>query len=859
MPPGKQIWRKNRRFMEKTSVITNMRNNAIKVAGRQQAEGPIDEHLSFESLRLQFEERLKFETLLAELSAQFVSLPSDRIDSEILGAQRRICELLDLDRSTLWQVSERESGTLLLTHIHQPAGVPPLAERMNLMDCFPWLAQKILAGETVIIPKMTDLPPEAGRDRENFLAYSAKSHVSVPLSVGTGPVYGVLTFSVLHEEKNWPASVVKGFQLIAQVFANALARKRADEALRESEARLSVATNAAGAGLWIYEPDTGHVWVTAKTRELFLFPPDEEVNYESFFKVIHPEDRERIRQAVQQALRSGENLYCDYRIVRPDGDIRWITARGQRHLRSAGESDRLMGVSLDITERKQAQEALEDRLQFEGLLSDISARFVSIPPDRVDSEIEGSLKQLLGFFQVDRCGLLRLWPHKASWQFTHTASSGNIPTRPAGVVLSKSIYPWAYEKLAEKHEVMSISKLDDLPAEAKVDRQTCIEMGIRSYVNIPILIGEAVSHIIHVSSAKSERAWAKEFFPRLQLLGEIFVNALEIKELRQRLERENIYLQKEVKLLREHTEIVGQSAVMKKVLSQAEQVAQTDSTVLLLGETGTGKELLARAIHSMSLRKDRPLVTVNIAALPPTLIESELFGREKGAYTGAMTKMIGRFEIADGSTLFLDEIGELPLELQSKLLRVLEEGDFERLGSTKPLHVNVRIIAATNRDIEQEVKDGKFRKDLFYRLNVFPIVIPPLRKRPEDIPLLVWAFVKEFQKSMGKEIESIPKKTMQALQSYSWPGNVRELRNAIEHAMILSRDKTLDVHLPKRAASETEAAGNLTDIERKHILAVLQNTGWRIAGQSGAAEVLGLKRTTLQAKMKKLDIKHPNV
>ena len=297
---------------------------------------------------------------------------------------------------------------------------------------------------------------------------------------------------------------------------------------------------------------------------------------------------------------------------------------------------------------------------------------------------------------------------------------------------------------------------------------------------------------------------------------------------------------------------------MKKVLTQAEQVAQTDSTVLLLGETGTGKELLARAIHSMSLRKDRPLVTVNCASLPPTLIESELFGREKGAYTGAMTKMIGRFEIADGSTLFLDEIGELPLELQSKLLRVLEEGNFERLGSTKPLHVNVRIIAATNRDIEQEVKDGKFRRDLFYRLNVFPIVIPPLRERPEDIPLLVRAVVKEFQKRMGKEIESIPKKTMQALQSYSWPGNVRELRNLIEHAMILSKGKTLDVHVPKRASSETDATGNLQDMERKHMVAVLEKTGWRIAGQGGAAEVLGLKRTTLQAKMKKLGIKRSN-
>jgi formate hydrogenlyase transcriptional activator len=297
---------------------------------------------------------------------------------------------------------------------------------------------------------------------------------------------------------------------------------------------------------------------------------------------------------------------------------------------------------------------------------------------------------------------------------------------------------------------------------------------------------------------------------------------------------------------------------MKKVLSQAEQVAQTDSTVLLLGETGTGKELLARAIHRMSLRKDRPLVTVNCASLPPTLIESELFGREKGAYTGALTKMIGRFEIADGSTLFFDEIGEIPLDLQSKLLRVLEEGTFERLGSTKPLHVNVRIIAATNRDIEQEVEVGKFRRDLFYRLKVFPIRIPPLRERSEDIPLLVRAVVKEFQKKMGKEIESIPKKTMQALQSYSWPGNVRELRNLIEHAMILSKDKTLEVEVPNRAPSEKDGTGSLEDMERKHIVAVLEKTGWRIAGQGGAAEVLGLKRTTVHAKMKKLGIRRSN-
>ena len=336
------------------------------------------------------------------------------------------------------------------------------------------------------------------------------------------------------------------------------------------------------------------------------------------------------------------------------------------------------------------------------------------------------------------------------------------------------------------------------------------------------------------------------------------VHLQEIEHLKQRLERENIYLQEEIKLLVEHTEIVGQSAAIKKILAQAERVAETDSMVLILGETGTGKELLARSIHNMSSRKDRPLVTVNCASLPPTLIESELFGREKGAYTGALTKMVGRFEVADGSTLFLDEIGELPLDLQSKLLRVLEEGKFERLGSTKTLQVNVRVIAATNRDIAREVKEGRFRTDLYYRLNVFPIVIPPLRERPEDIPLMVWAFVKDFQKKMGKEIENIPKKSIESLQSFSWPGNVRELRNVLEHAMIVTSGKTLVVQAPKPTSSETPGARNLGDMERRHIVSVLERNGWRVGGKGGAAEVLGLKRSTLYSKMKKLGINRPN-
>jgi formate hydrogenlyase transcriptional activator len=525
-----------------------------------------------------------------------------------------------------------------------------------------------------------------------------------------------------------------------------------------------------------------------------------------------------------------------------------------------------------MTEKKQVEQSLENRLRFEQLLSDLSARFVKIPPDRVDSEIEYGLRQVLEFFQVDRAGLMRSLPDKSGHQITHGVYGENVPSVPVGVQLPRSLYPWVYGKLVEKHEVVSFSRLDDLPPEANLDKQTYAKWGIRSVLDIPIITGGSVVHVIAINSVKSERVWPEELYPRLQLLGEIFVNALErkqirlelekrlqeIEELKQRLENENIYLHEEVKLLADHTDIVRQSLAMKKVLSQAEQVARTDSTVLIQGETGTGKELVARAIHRLSSRKDRLLVTINCASLPPTLIESELFGREKGAYTGALTKMIGRFEIADGSTLFLDEIGEIPLELQGKLLRVLEEGNFERLGSTNTRHVDVRIIAATNRDLGEEVKTGRFRKDLYYRLNVFPIAIPPLRERPEDIPLLVWAFIRMFQERMGKEIETVLKKTMEVLRSYSWPGNVRELKNVIEHAMILSNDKNLRVHLPRPWALERDAAQTLQDMERRHILAVLEKTGWRLSGDGGAAEVLGLKRTTLRAKMKRLGIKRSN-
>jgi PAS domain S-box-containing protein len=332
----------------------------------------------------------------------------------------------------------------------------------------------------------------------------------------------------------------------------------------------------------------------------------------------------------------------------------------------------------------------------------------------------------------------------------------------------------------------------------------------------------------------------------------------EIKQLKDQLEKENIHLREEIELKYRYKQIVGDSRSIKKVLGMAEKVAPQDTCVLILGETGTGKELLARAIHNISPRKGRPMITVNCAALPATLIESELFGREKGAFTGAHIRQLGRFDAAHESTIFLDEIGDLPLELQAKLLRVLQEGQFERLGSTETIKVNVRTIAATNCDLGKLANEGKFRKDLYYRLNVFPITLPPLRERKEDIPLLIWAFVNEFCQSMGKQITKISSDTMNMLSQYPWPGNVRELRNVIERAMIMSDGPTLS--LDKLEASTDGAELNLTldEIQKTHIKRVLQRVGWRVSGNKGAAKILGLKPTTLEARMKKLGIKRPS-
>jgi PAS domain S-box-containing protein len=489
-------------------------------------------------------------------------------------------------------------------------------------------------------------------------------------------------------------------RLIADVFANVLARKRADQALKESEAQMRLAAEAADVGLWIWDIQSDVIWATDRARAIYGIPNEETVSLQRFLDSLIPEDVFRIKKAIQKTLLEGGEYREEYRVRHPNGQVRWICATGRCQPDGIGRPERLMGAGVDITDLKQAEDSLRHALE-------------------------------------------------------------------------------------------------------------------------------------------------------------------EIRALKDQLQQENVYLRREMQGHHQGLScIVSQSTVMQHTLHQVEQVAPTLASVLITGETGTGKELLATTIHELSVRRERTMIRVNCAAIPVALIESELFGREKGAYTGALARQIGRFELANGSTIFLDEIGELPLEAQSKLLRVLQEKEIERLGNPRPIKVDVRVVAATNRDLRREVAAGRFREDLFYRLNVFPIHLAPLRERREDLPQLVESFVHEFAESMGKSIDTIPKANFKSLLDYSWPGNIRELRNVIERAVILAQSPSLRIELPSAThaslPSDEEGLYLLKVVELNHIVRILEKTSWRIRGSAGAAEILGLKPSTLESRMAKLGIRRPS-
>jgi formate hydrogenlyase transcriptional activator len=512
--------------------------------------------------------------------------------------------------------------------------------------------------------------------------------------------------------------------------------------------------------------------------------------------------------------------------------------------------------------------AIEERLRFETMLADLSTRFVNLPANRIDAEIEKSLKLISNTLNIDRCSVAQLSVDRTELKVTHGYAIPGIPTMPDLILSAQQPF---YSNKLFKCESIVLSNTENLPEEAAAEKEFCRQQGIKSLVLIPLVVSDSFLGVVGFSCFNSERDWQEMLVQRLCLVGVVFANALmrkrseqklheafnEINELKDQLEADNSYLREEIYVHNSYDDFIGSSEIIKTVLHRVHQVSNTDSSVLLLGETGTGKELLAQAIHNSSPRRNRPMITVNCAALPMNLVESELFGHEKGAFTGAQTRRIGRFELANGSSLFLDEIGELSMELQVKLLRVLQTKQFERLGGQETIASDVRIIAATNRDLLHLVNSGQFRMDLYYRLNVFPIVVPPLRNRVEDIPELVWFFVREFNEKMGKRIRNISRGTMQNLQNYAWPGNIRELRNIIERAVIISSDNALEIEWFEHQTTEGCQPKTLYDVERRHILEILKSTGWKVRGKDGAAEILDLKPTTLEAKMAKLSITRP--
>ena len=645
------------------------------------------------SLCVQLEDRLRFETFISDLSARFMKLPSSKVDQGIERALQEVAEFFHAHRCGLLDVCGSRK-VARLTHAWYAEGVQRVAPGRNCAEGYSWTFEKLVdRKQPVAFNNLSELPSDAAPDIPTYVAMGARSSLMIPLFTGE-EVRHLVVLQTMAGGRTLAKEYIPRLQLLGEILVNASDRKKADDALRESEARLSLAAASAQAALWTVEAENGHIWCTDQGRELLGFTSAEEITFERFLQVVHPEDGSQLREIVAQAFATGQEANGQFRITLPDGTVRWIAFRGRAQYTSCGEPLQLMGCSIDISERKRAEERLGQALE-------------------------------------------------------------------------------------------------------------------------------------------------------------------EVRQLRDQLEHENIHLRQEVKHLVGHSHIVGQSAAIRAVLAQAKQVAPTPSTVLLLGETGTGKELFASAIHELSTRKSRVMVRMNCAAIPAPLIESELFGREKGAYTGAVSKQIGRFEMAHGSTLFLDEIGELPIDIQVKLLRVLQEKCIERLGNPRPIVADVRIIAATNKNLEKAVQEGKFREDLYYRLNVFPITIPPLRERRDDIPLLTWSFLEEFNTTLGKHVETITQATMDTLLCYSWPGNIRELRNVIERAMILATDSKLKIEIPNGANGKAVQRFSISDVERKHFLNILEMTGWRVRGKNGAAEILGLKPTTLTSRLAKLGIRRP--
>jgi PAS domain S-box-containing protein len=588
-------------------------------------------------------------------------------------------------------------------------------------------------------------------------------------------------------------------------------RKRAEEALRESERRQRLALQIGKIGAFELELGSSRGTWTTEFAEIWGIPSGFVGDFGSFFswELVHPEDRARIQEAFAQLARSGEPGEAEFRLNRPDGVMQWVRARGLVIADTAAGSLRVVGVIMDITEQKRTEEALRES------------------EERFRVALEDSP---IAVFNQDR-------DLRYTWMY-----NPQIP-RSVSEYLGKTS-----DEIFDPAEVAHITEVRRRVLETGVAVRQEMQVtydGRKHYFDATIEpVFDAAGAVIGLTGASMDVTELRETTEAL-------------REAKKKLTEEKLYLEREIDTELGFGDIIGKSKALQSVIEHVGKVAASDATVLLLGETGTGKELVARAVYRLSQRANTSFIKLNCAAIPSGLVESELFGNEKGAFTGAVSKKIGRIELADKGTLFLDEIGEIPLALQPKLLRVLQDQEFERLGGTQTMKVDFRLIAATNRDLAEAVRENEFRSDLYYRLNVFPIRVPPLRERRDDIRLLVEHFVQKCARRMNKSITSIPKKTMDALIGWDWPGNVRELENFVERSVILTQGSVLAAPLSELqpiTAEEKIVDESLEAAERKYILRALRESHGQIGGPRGAAARLGLKRTTLQSKLKQLGI-----
>jgi PAS domain S-box-containing protein len=540
--------------------------------------------------------------------------------------------------------------------------------------------------------------------------------------------------------------------------------------------------------------------------------------------LVHEEDRDRVERESEEIFKSGTEAILEFRWIAKDGRVVWVAAHLAPIFNDDGNVVGLRGVTLDTTAQRMAEFARRESEERFRNMADSAPVMIWVSDQSMMCTYVN--KQWLDFTG-------RKLEEELNNGWSHGIHADDFD--PAFETFTKGF--------AEKKQFASEYRLRRHDGQYR----WILDCGAPRFSASGAFLG-FIGSCLDITERKQSEHQLRHAHEQLQ-------------ELKNQLEAENIYLQSELQLDPAFREIIGQSSAIKYVLFSVAQVAQTDSTVLISGETGTGKELVARAIHYASLRKDRPLIRVNCGALAPTLIESELFGHEKGAFTGAGARKLGRFDLANGGTIFLDEIGELPLELQVKLLRVIQENEFERVGGTQTIKTDVRIIAATNRELKAEVAKGNFREDLWYRLNVYPITLPPLRQRMEDLPLLVEHFMKIYTSKFGKTVASISPRAMQRLQAHSWPGNIRELANAIERAVILTNGTVLQTidHFELPENPSVTGLQTLEELERDHILRTLEQTGWRVEGPYGAAKALGLNASTLRTRMRKLSIQRGRV